>query len=554
MIGFPQKGAAPSSKTSWLSVSYVISLLVCIVPFTGLSKSLLNSRYVRFTAEAGGLSPRPVRMSKTCASPTETPIGFAVVVLSAFALLFVEGVVGSGVVLSVGAVVGRKRSDAERTWNHMTNSASPKYSTSDASTVRLTFQDGVELPFSGIEFDHGVKMGRKWTHLVDDWEEYIRQKEDQKIVIGKVGTDDHNFTKEASHSFSEKYQLRNYAKLKAWERSAKEEYGDDLTAVMLTLSASSRDPKNKSLWSAPLDHLNDLKEGWKGAYRELNRLFGSSEKYSYVRILEPHKSGYAHMHIGILTAEDVVAEDFESVVDAHTRRCSRASAEAHEVIPQQEQDRRRLVKKVLKRNNRWDALENSEQDELNELGCVSVVSDDADRETSLAAYIGSYIGKELSTASASSRVSKDSTGKYDRLDVDRSVDNPFLDSEEYVKRFYSLMWVSGTRRFSPSRRANVLIEQDDCYNADGSDEENDPELKEWELKGIQEGEGDDADFYPVDPDADRSVEKYTTAYNEDWAQVRVADTVDPPSTDMLEWMRSSDYSRSDDLEYYGLGE
>ena len=53
---------------------------------------------------------------------------------------------------------------------------------------------------------------------------------------------------------------KQYAKMKAFERGAEEDYGEDLTTVLLTLTASTTDADGEP--RPPVEHMRDVLEPW----------------------------------------------------------------------------------------------------------------------------------------------------------------------------------------------------------------------------------------------------------------------------------------------------
>lgn len=50
----------------------------------------------------------------------------------------------------------------------------------------------------------------------------------------------------------------------------------------------------------------------------------------YARILEPHASGYAHVHVALFIEGPIRAGAFKSAMDAYVSNCLAASADAHD--------------------------------------------------------------------------------------------------------------------------------------------------------------------------------------------------------------------------------
>jgi hypothetical protein len=100
-----------------------------------------------------------------------------------------------------------------------------------------------------------------------------------------------------------------------------EEFYDDLWTGMVTLTASND--------AAPVDHLEDLKQGRSAALKALRRSL-DDRTFDYWWALEPHESGYAHLHIAVAVEGPLVESQLRPMVDAHLRQCELAGADAHE--------------------------------------------------------------------------------------------------------------------------------------------------------------------------------------------------------------------------------
>jgi hypothetical protein len=265
---------------------------------------------------------------------------------------------------------------------------------------------------------------------------------------------------------------KQYARIKSWERQAKKEYEGDVRAVMVTLTASNEMPDGSGRYVPPVDFTDDLLEGYAAARHRLSHIFDSSEDYSSIRILEPHKSGYPHVHLGILTDKEVEPRDFEDLVGSHLSNCELAGRDAHKIYSRREQKKRNKKRDMLKKAGRWDP--NNPREDCS-TGCVSVKINDEEK-AGLGSYLGAYLGEELNN------------------------DSNVLDSEDYLKRFFSLMWITGRRRFQPSRKATELMNRELDEDEPKEDDTN------YELKGIKNGE--DGDIIRVDPSKPRTVTRY----------------------------------------------
>jgi hypothetical protein len=247
------------------------------------------------------------------------------------------------------------------------------------------------------------------------------------------------------NSYKESYIAEKYGVIKDAERAFVRDAPEPHTA-MVTLSGSNLNSRGGP--RCPGDHLVDLKESWdrfvrRELQRQMDRLgferYDAEEPperwWEYAVVVEPHKSGYAHMHVAVFTSHAVEAVDFESVVGKHVEKCSMAGSEAHEVLP---------------------------GDDSGSAVSVNAVDPEASPEegediSNLGSYIAEYIGaagEEL---------------------WDRPV-------SELV--CFSLLWATETRRVHFSQGFHEL-------SSEGMEMRNGSERsagEEWELYGVRDGE------------------------------------------------------------------
>lgn len=195
------------------------------------------------------------------------------------------------------------------------------------------------------------------------------------------------------NSYMPEYGDRYYAKTKGLEREIEREF-DGLTTVMLTNTASTETAGG--LPRPPGDHMRDIADGWDVQRKALHRVLEGYE-WEYVKVWEPHESGYGHLHIGVFVEDpddDISADDFEKVMRTYYENTKPAGWEAHK--PE-------------------NAV--SVSHEVHDLGCY------------ISEYIGSY-GEEL------------------------------LDRPMHEQMFYAVTWATNTRRVEFSNGAQELISRD----------------------------------------------------------------------------------------------
>jgi hypothetical protein len=218
-----------------------------------------------------------------------------------------------------------------------------------------------------------------------------------------------------------------YAKAQSLERGLRERWGRILRTAMVTLSASSTDDSGDPL--PPVEHLEELLASWEAVRRALSRVLDGRE-WEYLAILEPHKSGYVHIHLGVFVKGPVVAEQFQKVIDAHLRNCELAKREAHEIVPETPDESAVTVRRASHPSRQDD-------NDIQNLGAY------------LAAYMAGEYGEEAT------------------------------EMPNHVQRFYAVMWATGRQWFRPSNGAQELMQPP---------EDDNDELEElqpdWEVVGL----------------------------------------------------------------------
>jgi hypothetical protein len=317
----------------------------------------------------------------------------------------------------------------------LSNRADPQNSDFEASNVRLAEEEGTELR-EEVTFDSwsGVEAV-PWDEAIERFDEWYGEQRDTKIVVeNEVGEQEAFRT---PNRFTPDYREMLYAKAQSLERSLRERWGGQLHTAMITLSASSTDENGEP--RPPVEHLFDLLGSWEAVRRALSRVLDGRE-WEYLAILEPHESGYVHIHLGVFVKGAVVAEQFEPVLDAHLRNCEGAGEDAHQLIDENgEEDAVSVHRSANQRNN--EGIEN--------LGAY------------LAAYMAGEYGEEAN------------------------------EMPEYVKAFYTVMWATGKQWFRPSNGAQEHMQVDE--------EEEEGAALEWELIGISPMGDPEEEVIEIDP-------------------------------------------------------
>ena len=316
----------------------------------------------------------------------------------------------------------------------LSNRAGPENDGLKAGGVRLASEAGTRLR-DEVTFPNlaGVESVR-WGRAVSAFDEWYDDKRGSKIVVENEVGERSAF--ETPNRFTPEYREMLYAKAQSLERGLRERWGRLLHTAMVTLTASSTDDDGSP--RPPVEHLRDVLGSWEAVRRALSRVLDGRD-WEYLAILEPHKSGYAHVHLGVFVKGPVVAEQFQPVMDAHLRNCPTAGEDAHKVIDEDGEEDAVTVRRIADRANGGGGVEN------------------------LGAYLAAYMAGEYGVEAT--------------------------EMPEYVRGFYALMWATGRQWFRPSNGAQELMKPD-------SDDERSEE--EWRLVGFSP-DGDLDEVFELDP-------------------------------------------------------
>lgn len=293
----------------------------------------------------------------------------------------------------------------------------------------LTDRDGVTLRSEALRETTDGTEARDWRDVTGRWRRYIEDSRETAAVFENASGD--RTRGGDPNRFMEGYANKQYAKLKDLERGVRAEYGKRLHSVMLTLTASPTDDDGDHI--PPADHLEGpegLLSSWQAASRALRRSM-KNRRYERLAILEPHQSGYLHVHIAVFVEGVVRPEQFRPVIEAHLRNCDRAGREAHRVDPDDPEQRSAVSVRHVG--------DDRSEDEIANLG------------TYLAEYLGTYDGDPL-------------------------------DQPDHVQAANAVLWATGRRRWRPSQGAQRYMATN--RGGDGG------EFTEWEFIGIEDGEGE----------------------------------------------------------------
>ncbi len=312
----------------------------------------------------------------------------------------------------------------------------------------LTEKDGVSLRQD--VYDYGAVHGDRplpWRESVHEWRQYIEDNRDTDAIFKNTETGEYHAGGDP-HRFAPEYGDKQYAKLKDTERGLSHDYGKRLHTAMLTCTGSWC-PDGEPL--PPVDHLQELDSSYDAVRRALNRQL-EGKRWEYLAILEPHKSGYFHIHIAVFVDGVVTRDTFAPVIEAHVRNCDIAGRDAHDT------DSDDIISVRHAGADRSADLEDRDDDADGALDELAIY---------LAEYLGTY------------------------------GDDP-LQQPDHVQMANAVLWATGKQRWRPSNGAQqyMAAEQPD----------DDEEESHWELIGIRSG----TEYYPCE-NADGGVDRFVTS-------------------------------------------
>jgi hypothetical protein len=285
----------------------------------------------------------------------------------------------------------------------------------------LTEHSEVSLRREVLDEDRDGIRPVTWRDGVWRWRDWYEESAETQAVFENV--EGETVKGGDPNRFHPDYGDKQYAKLKDLERGVKEDYGKRLHTAMLTFTASSTDAEGNPL--PPVDHLNELLSSWSAVTRELRRCM-EGQRYERLAILEPHKSGYLHIHIAVFVEGKVTRETFAPVINAHLRNCDLAGKDAHDVTDDD----------TISVRYAGGDRDDGDGDHLDELAIY------------LAEYLGTY-GEDP------------------------------LDQPEHVQKANAVLWATERQRWRPSNGAQEYMATNQS-----------PPDPDWELVGIEDGGGE----------------------------------------------------------------
>jgi hypothetical protein len=287
--------------------------------------------------------------------------------------------------------------------------------------VRLTARKGTEIREEcAVEGYSGDYVSKKLPDCVEEFRRWCIGYEDRYAVFGEEETGNKKKVP-LNNAYEPDYTERQYARFSDFERGIKEEYGARLHTALLSLTCSNTDEHGNLL--PPVDHLLDLEESYDAVRRALHRVL-DDYRWEAIAILEPHKSGYTHIHFGVFVDGKVTEETFHPVIDSHLRNCDRAERAAHD----------------------YNSFDKSERP-ISVFHSGRTTSDRTPELENLSAYLSEYLGN------------------YG--------DSP-LEADATTQMFYTVMWALNKQRIRPTQGAqkHMMLEEDSSTDS------------EWDILGI----------------------------------------------------------------------
>jgi hypothetical protein len=317
-------------------------------------------------------------------------------------------------------------------WPSKSNPADRQDDGDTSSTRRSLFQpltrrEGVSLRAELEEIVEAEATGQpvSWREAVWRWRDYIKDKRGTETVFRNTATGE-TAAGSKPHRFAPDYANKQYAKLKDLERGLRADYGKRLHTALISLTASSTDEQGQP--RPPVDHLDDLLSSQSGVMRSLRRVTGDRRAERLV-ILEPHESGYLHLHIAVFVEGVVMPEEFQPVIDSHLENCATAGEQAHQILRDDPQ-----------------------------ASAVSVNHVGGDRDDGSVQNLGTYLAEYLGTFG----------------------DDP-LDCPEYVQMANALLWATKKRRWRPSNGSQTYMKPDPSPDAESA----------WEIHAMRDENGNE---------------------------------------------------------------
>lgn len=161
---------------------------------------------------------------------------------------------------------------------------------------------------------------------IDAFNDYLDNKENASLVLGDQETGDVRVLP-YNHRWTAEYRKMLYAKLKDAERALDRIFGAGPTpTTLMTLTARQTDEKGNP--RPPIDVLEDLMDGWDDFRKAVRRALPDWVRTEYLKVVEPHESGYPHLHVVIFGIATPTLQ--EKIDDLWVDKYGIGGADAHE--------------------------------------------------------------------------------------------------------------------------------------------------------------------------------------------------------------------------------
>ena len=288
-------------------------------------------------------------------------------------------------------------------WLSLSNSEKPSrraISLPDESRLRPISTTDQQLLREEATFERadGSVRARGWESVTQEWRDWWHDARDTWVVLEEEASGERTSVP-AYNRFDPEYADRDYARLKDLEAGLEDAYGSRLHTAFLTLTGTPRNDLGGM--RCPSDHLDDLLASYDSVLDSL-RYALDGRRWEYIAVIEPHKSGYAHIHLAVFTDGYVSPSTYEPAIDAHLRNCPIAGEAAHQ----------------------YESV-------------IDVRHSGGDRSgegvENLAAYISEYLGL---------------------------YDGSPMDAPEHVQAFNALLWATGRQRLRKSNGAEEYMQRE----------------------------------------------------------------------------------------------
>jgi hypothetical protein len=285
--------------------------------------------------------------------------------------------------------------------------------------VRVETNQGKRIRADKVdEFVDSSEIGDReavdWVTAINEWRDWLASSLYKSGHIRFESSDGEVARCKAEHSFMESYAEKYYARFKSVSRAARLRWGSDYKVDMLTFSATNENGLGG--FRAPVDHMREIADGFDTARKQLYHVL-DDEDWCYLKMWEPHESGYGHMHLAILRSgnTELSESDYAPVMESYVDNVVGAGSEVH--------------------------LDTDG-------GAVATDDDRGDSVDDPASYLIKYLGAFAENQCEES------------FQVDDLPDGNGANREMHEQMFYAVCWASNTRRVEMSQKAADLAKID----------------------------------------------------------------------------------------------